>query len=162
MLVRKQSANGKMVNVFLKLRCCLSLLKELGCSIDALLTLKELLVLSAVYSDGLTHLDVKQMLNNLVNANQLNIIVNSQFLGISIKSTRLKVLTVKFQNPGGVYYSFAVQDKLLVLDVTTKAYEEYISFKIIGAYYGGANCRKGRRIFRKNNIMELNQVFIYY
>ena len=127
---------GKTVNAFLKLRYYLSLQRRLGCSIDALLIPRELLILSAVYSDGLTHIDVTQTLNSLINANQLNIIVNSQFLGIPIQSTRVKVLTVKFQNPSGVYYSFAVQDKSLFLDVTTKAFEEYTPFKIIGAYYG--------------------------
>lgn len=124
------------------------LAKELGCSTDSLLMPQELLILSAVYSDGITNIDVTQMLNNLINANQLNIMINNLFLGISIQSKRLKVLTVKFQNPCGVYYSYAVQGSTLILDTTTKVYTAAATFEIIGAYYGNSDdyCNAIQRI----------------
>ncbi len=114
------------------------LAKELGCSIDSLLMPKELLVLTAVYSDGAASFDVTQTVNNLINGNRLSITVCKQFLGVSIESSRLKVLTVKYQNPYGIYYSYAIENEVLELNETTTAFEIDNSFNIIGAYYGNS------------------------
>ena len=111
------------------------LAKALGCSVDALLVPKELLILEAIYSNGLTSMDVTSIVNNLVYDNKLNICVNTQFISVSIGSDRLKVLTIKYQTPNGSYYAFALQNEMLVIDISTGVTND-TTFKIIGAYYG--------------------------
>lgn len=71
----------------------------LDCSIDSLLSPRELFILEAVYTDGQTHIPVTHFLNDMVRDNALNIYVNTPFIGVLLESDRLKILTVKFQTP---------------------------------------------------------------
>ena len=57
-----------------------------------------------------------RVLDNLVRDNVLDIYVNPAFIGASMESDRLKVLTVKFQTPAGVGFSYALQNENLTLD----------------------------------------------
>lgn len=81
----------------------------LGTSIDSLLIPRKLIILNAVYSDGEKHFNVTQTVNNHVHSNRLNIIVNPQYLGVSIDSQRICILTVKYQTQNGTFFTLAVQ-----------------------------------------------------
>ena len=93
-----------------------ALAEALDCSIDSLLCPRELFILEAVYTDGEKEVPVTRFLDNLVRDNVLDIYVNQTFTGDSLESDRLKVLTVKFQTPEGVGFSYALQNQNLTLD----------------------------------------------
>lgn len=113
-----------------------ALAEALDCSIDSLLYPGELFILEAIYTDGQTHIPVTRFLNHMVRDNKLNIYVNPPFIGAALESDRLKVLTVKFQTPDGVYLSYALQNEPLILDRKSQGFTEDSSFQIIGACYG--------------------------
>lgn len=116
-----------------------SLAEALDCSIDALLRPGELLILEAVYTDGQMHIPVTHFVGDMVRDNRLNIFVNMQFIGANLESDRLKLLTVKYQTPKGVYYTYALQNENLILDVKeSDCIRDEKSFQIIGAYYGNS------------------------
>lgn len=116
-----------------------SLSEILGTTIDSLLTPKELLILNAVYSDGIKGINITQSVSGYVNGNKLNIIVNPLSLGLSLDSDRIGVLTVKYQTPDGIFFGFAVQDENLYIDLSAKNFATQTSINIIGAYYGNKN-----------------------
>ena len=113
-----------------------ALAEALDCSIDSLLCPRELFILEAVYTDGQTKVPVTRFLNNLVHDNVLDIYVNEPFIGASLDSDRLKLLTVKFQTPEGVGFSYALQNENLLLDKKSTGFVSDKAFQIIGAYYG--------------------------
>lgn len=115
-----------------------ALAEALECSIDSLLCPRELFILEAVYTDGQTQVPVTRFLENLVQDNTLNIYVNEAFIGASLESDRLKVLTVKFQVPEGVGFVYALQNDNLILDRKSAGFAADNAFQIIGAYYGNA------------------------
>lgn len=115
-----------------------ALAEALDCSIDSLLCARELFVLEAVYTDGQTHLPVTRFVNGLVRGNRLDLCVSEPFAGASLESDRLKILTVKFQTPDGIYFSYALQNEKLVLDTKSVCFANDREFEIIGAYYGNA------------------------
>lgn len=113
-----------------------ALAEALNCSIDSLLTPRELFILEAVYTDGQTKIPVTRFVNDMVRDNALNIYVNMPFIGASMESDRLKLLTVKFQTLNGIYFTYALQNENLVLDKESVCYAGDKPFQIIGAYYG--------------------------
>lgn len=112
------------------------LAEALDCSIDSLLCPKELFILEAVYTDGQTQVLVTRLLNDLVRGSRLACYVNPSLMGASIESDRLKILTVKYETPEGIRFSYAVQNENLMLDRKIVSYTGEESFQIIGAYYG--------------------------
>lgn len=115
----------------------LPLLAEvLGTSIDSLLIPQELIILQALISDGLASADVTRVLNNNVNGNRLYIAVNPVSMGVNMESDRIKVLTVKYQTPEGIYFNYKLENQYLSVDLTNKGFVPDLSMRIIGAYYG--------------------------
>ncbi len=114
------------------------LARVLGCTIDALLMPRELLVLEAVVADGKDSVDITQFINENVRDNKLNITVNKQCIPAAPESDRLIVLMLKYQTPRGVYYTFAAQDDILAIDKDCAGEQNSAPFAIIGAYYGNA------------------------
>ena len=115
-----------------------ALAEALDCSIDSLLCPRELFILEAIYTDGQTQVAVTRFLDHMVRDNALNIPVSEAFMGASIESERLKILTVKFQTPEGIRYAYALQNGSLFLDRKSADFEGENTFRIIGAYYGNA------------------------
>ncbi len=113
-----------------------ALAEALDCSIDSLLCPRELFILEAVYTDGEKEVPVTRFLDNLVRDNVLDIYVNQTFTGDSLESDRLKVLTVKFQTPEGVGFSYALQNQNLTLDRKSAGFEPEEAVRILDAYYG--------------------------
>ena len=113
-----------------------ALAEALDCSIDSLLCPRELFILEAVYTDGQTQVPVTRCLDNLVRDNGLDIYVNATFIGVSMESDRLKLLTVKFQTPEGVGLAYALQNENLVLDRKSTGFAPDRALRIVGAYYG--------------------------
>lgn len=112
------------------------LAEALDCSIDSLLCPRELFILEAVYTDGETHIPVTRFLDDLVRDNTLTIYVNTTFVGASLESGRLKMLTVKFQTPEGIFFTHALQNEPLFLNKRSVGFADDEVFQIIGAYYG--------------------------
>lgn len=112
------------------------LAEALDCSIDSLLCPRELFILEAVYTDGVEQVSVTRFVNDMVRNNALNIYVNAPFIGADFKSDRLKVLTVIFQTPKGIFYSYALQNENLILNKESTCFTGDKPFQIIGAYYG--------------------------
>lgn len=61
-----------------------SLAQTLDCSIDSLLSPRELFVLESVYTDGQTDIPVTHFVDNMVCGNALNIYVNTPFVRASL------------------------------------------------------------------------------
>lgn len=113
-----------------------SLAETLDCSIDSLLCPRELFILEAVYTDGKRHIPVTRFLNDRVRDNTLEIYVNTPFIGAGLEGGRLKILTVKFQTPEGIFFTHAIQNEPLFLDKKSVGSADDKAFQIIGAYYG--------------------------
>lgn len=113
-----------------------ALAEALDCSIDSLLCPRELFILEAVYTDGQTQVPVTRFLNDMVRDNTINIYVKPPFIGASIESDRLKLLLVKFQTPKGLFFSCALQNENLILDIKSEGFAGDRKFQIIRAYYG--------------------------
>ena len=113
-----------------------ALAKALDCSIDNLLLPKELFILEAVYTDGMTHVPVTEFINRLVRDNTLNIYVNPLFVGAALDSDRLKVLTIKYRTPDGIYFTYALQNESLLLNHNSSHFHCDETFRIVDAYYG--------------------------
>ncbi|MDE7297537.1 MAG: helix-turn-helix transcriptional regulator, partial [Lachnospiraceae bacterium] len=113
-----------------------ALAEALDCSIDSLLYPRELFILEAVYTDGKTHIPVTNFVNNMVRDNTLNIFINAAFIGACLESDRLKLMTVKFQTPKGIFFACALQNENLVLDKESVGFAGDRPFQLIGAWYG--------------------------
>ena len=117
-----------------------ALANTLGCSIDSLLMPRELFILEAVYTDGCTHIPVTGFIDSFVRGNELSITICSPFIGEQIESSRLKLLTVKYQTPDGIFFTYALQNETLHIAASRKGenFEKNFHEKlhIIGAYYG--------------------------
>ncbi len=114
-----------------------ALARTLGCTIDTILIPQELVILEAYYSDGIESVEVTHTLHRLVRDNRLQLCVNSITLGISLASDRLKILTLKYNTPAGIFYAHAVQDEFLDVDISsTDALTNDQPFVLLGAYYG--------------------------
>ncbi len=142
------------------------LAEALDCSIDSLLYPRELFILEAVYTDGEAHIPVTHFINNLVRDNTLNIYVNPPFTGVCLESDRVKVLTVKYQTPKGIFYTFSTQNEKLVLDKESESHRGDRDFQVIGAYYGndkGYSSVMGKMehydYFRWNSIAVNHEIF---
>lgn len=113
-----------------------ALAEALDCSIDSLLCPREFFVLEAVYTNGETHIPVTHFINDMVRDNVLSIYVNEPFLGISLVGERLKMLTIKYQTPKGIFFSYVLQNDSIVLDKESVYFAGDQPFQIIDAYYG--------------------------
>lgn len=133
----------------------------LGTSIDSLLIPQELVILSAVFSDGLTSLDVTRILNNNINGNKLYMAVNSLCLGTSIDSNRISVLLVKYQTPNGIYFDYKVENEYIAMDLKEKADARISTMDIIGAYYGNKDDNRDCMVKMKHyDYFEWNEIHV--
>lgn len=112
------------------------LARVLGCSIDSILVPKELFVLEAVYTDGAASVDVTQTINSHIYDNELRICINSHFIGVNMESDRLKVLTVKYQTPEGIFYTYSLENEMLHIEISSVGYSNKAAYELLGAYYG--------------------------
>jgi transcriptional regulator with XRE-family HTH domain len=112
------------------------LAKTLDCSIDSILIPKELQILSAAYGDGVVSFDVTRLLDGFVNNNKLNVVINRQVFGYDFESERLAILTIQYQTPSGVFFTYLCDNSILSLDVNSKEYITDGSLRIVGAFFG--------------------------
>ena len=113
------------------------LAKTLGSSIDSILMPQELQILSAVYTDGETCIDVTQHINRFIIGNELKVTANEQVIGSTLLSQRLKYLVIKYQSPNGVYFIYTKKEDNLSIDVNTKGYEvKSGALQYLSAFYG--------------------------
>ncbi|MDF2544385.1 MAG: helix-turn-helix protein [Herbinix sp.] len=124
-----------------------SIASVLCTSIDALLMPRELVILSANYTDGVKTIDVTQNVNNHVKGNVLNITVNAQFLGVTMDTPRVTLVIVKFQSPEGVFYDYALENEVLYVDQYKMTHCAGDTLQLIGAYYG--NKQNARSVMQK-------------
>lgn len=107
-----------------------------NCSIDTILNPKELQILCAAVTDGETSIDVTKYISGLVHDNKLNLIFSSRLFPVKIEGSKIKVLTLKYQTPGGSFVVFVSENEILYLDVNSEHHLAENTIKIIGAYYG--------------------------
>ncbi|WNS41999.1 helix-turn-helix transcriptional regulator [Paenibacillus sp. MMS20-IR301] len=120
----------------------------LGHSIDSILLPQELVVLSAVYTDGQSELDVTQFVNQFVTGNRLSLSVGDQTFPQPLTSDRMKLLLVTYETPSGVYSAYVEKDQQLTLDIHSAGYTaEDKALRILYATYG--NERAGRSVLNK-------------
>lgn len=87
--------------------------RALGHSIDSILLPRELVILSAVYTDGSEEVDVSHRLDAFVSGDSLRLRVQETELAAVLDGDRMKVLLVKFETPAGIFFTFASQGELL-------------------------------------------------
>jgi transcriptional regulator with XRE-family HTH domain len=113
-----------------------TLAQALGTSIDTLLVPQELVILNAIFTDGVTEVDVTRNLNNNINGNKLYVAVNAQFMGVTFDSNRINVLVVKYQTPDGIFFDYKLENQYLSIDLENKTFVNGSPMDIIGAFYG--------------------------
>lgn len=92
------------------------LARVLGQSIDSILLPRQLVVLSAVYTDGEDQEDVTQRVNAFVSGDRLRLRVEEGELAAgSAAGDRVKVLLVKLEAPAGIFFICALEGELLDL-----------------------------------------------
>ncbi|KAI7266219.1 hypothetical protein KC345_g8219 [Hortaea werneckii] len=117
-------------------------------SIDSILLPQELVVLSAIYTDGQQELDVTQFVNHFVASNRLSLIAGDQTFPQSLDSDRPKLLLVTYETPAGTYSTYVLKDQLLAIDLHSTGYTcGGNELQIILANYG--NERANRSVLQK-------------
>lgn len=117
-------------------------------SIDSILLPQELVVLSAIYTDGQQELDVTQFVNHFVTSNRLSLIAGNQTFPQSLDSDRPKLLLVTYETPAGTYSTYVLKDQLLAIDLHSTGYTcGGNELQIILANYG--NERANRSVLQK-------------
>ncbi|WP_052429279.1 helix-turn-helix domain-containing protein [Paenibacillus borealis] len=91
-------------------------------SIDSILLPQELVVLSAIYTDGRQELDVTHFVNQFVTSSRLSLIAGDQVFPQSLEGDRLKLLLITYETPAGSYSTYVLKDQLLVIDVHSTGY----------------------------------------
>lgn len=91
-------------------------------SIDSILLPQELVVLSAIYTDGRQELDVTHFVNQFVTANRLSLIAGGHSFPQALNGDRLKLLLVTYETPAGTYSTYALKDQLLTIDLHSAGY----------------------------------------
>lgn len=94
----------------------------LGHSIDSILMPQELVILTAMYTDGLEFHDVTHFVNQFVIGNRLTLTFYDQTFPIDMNNDRLKVLLIKYQTPTGTYSTYVLKDQFLSIDVHSQDY----------------------------------------
>lgn len=117
-------------------------------SIDSILLPQELVVLSAIYTDGRQELDVTHFVNQFVTSNRLSLIAGDQVFPQSLAGDRLKLLLVTYETPAGIYSTYVLKDQLLVIDVHSTGYVSGGNeLQILEANYG--NEQANRSVLQK-------------
>jgi len=109
----------------------------LGHSIDSILLPQELVILSALYTDGHEEHDVTHFVNQFVTGNRLALTVSDHIFPKYMNSSRLKLLLIKYQTPTGIFSTYALKGTLLEIDLYTKdpvCHSEELEF--VTAVYG--------------------------
>ena len=114
------------------------LAKTLNCSIDTVLLPEELTILEAIYTDGLTSINVTQIVSYHIRDNKINICVSGQAIGTIIESDRPKLLTVKYQSPNGTFYTYAMENEIIHINMNN-GQTNNMPYLLLGAYYGNAD-----------------------
>lgn len=90
--------------------------RVLGQSIDSILLPRQLVVLSAVYTDGEDQEDVTQRVNAFVSGDRLRLRVEEgELAAASATGDRMKVLLMKVEAPAGIFFICAQEGELLDL-----------------------------------------------
>lgn len=111
--------------------------KVLGCPIDHILLPQELIVLSAVYTDGHMSEDVTFYVNARVTGSKLLFPISELTLPAPLSGGRMKLLVVKYETPTGVFYTCVPQGEVLTLDtLSTGALLPQEGLRFIYGRYG--------------------------
>ncbi len=90
--------------------------RVLGQSIDSILLPRQLVVLSAVYTDGDDQEDVTQRVNAFVSGDRLRLRVeDGELAAAAATCDRMKVLLMKLEAPAGIFFICAPEGELLDL-----------------------------------------------
>ncbi|MEK3796586.1 helix-turn-helix transcriptional regulator [Paenibacillus sp. FSL R7-0204] len=112
-------------------------------SIDSILLPQELVVLSAIYTDGQQELDVTQLVNQFVASDRLSLIPGEHLFPHSWNDGRLKLLLVTYETPDGMYSTFVLKDQLLKIDIHSNGYVSSSNeLQIIAAHYGNEQAHR--------------------
>jgi len=126
------------------------LARVLGHSIDSILLPLELVILSAVYTDGLESRDLTAFLSSFVAGDRLLFPVSEETLPFDLPGERVKVLLVKYQLPSGSYAATAWQGSTLKIgpgEHLGTALPAGGELAIVDAFYG--NERASRSVMSK-------------
>lgn len=120
----------------------------LGHPIDSILLPQELVVLSAICTDGQQELEVTRLVNPFVTSDRLSLIAGDHLFPAAWTNDRLKLLLVTYETPAGVYSTYVLKDQLLTIDAGSSGYSvSNGELQIIAAYYG--NDRMNRNVLAK-------------
>ncbi|WP_405106163.1 helix-turn-helix transcriptional regulator [Paenibacillus sp. FSL K6-1217] len=112
-------------------------------SIDSILLPQELVVLSAIYTDGQQELDVTQLVNQFVASDRLSLIPGEHLFPHSWTGSRLKLLLVTYETPDGMYSTFVMKDQPLTIDIHSNGYVSTSDeLQIIAAHYGNEQAHR--------------------
>ncbi|QUL55250.1 helix-turn-helix transcriptional regulator [Paenibacillus tritici] len=111
--------------------------------IDSILLPQELVVLSAICTDGQQELDVTHLVNQFVASDRLSLVAGEPLFPHSWTDGRLKLLLVTYETPAGIYSTYVLKDQLLTIDVHSDGYTSGGNeLQIIAANYGNEQANR--------------------
>ncbi|WP_058301144.1 helix-turn-helix domain-containing protein [Gorillibacterium timonense] len=129
--------------------------RALGHSIDSLLMPQELIILSAVYTDGSESHDVTSYLNSFITGSRLTFPVNEHTLPYELSGDRIKVLLVKYELPSGIHAAYVRKGKSLAIDSTAPGVPlQPGELIVMDAFYGNEQAHR--------NVMKKLQHYQYF
>lgn len=98
--------------------------RVLGHSIDSILLPRQLMVLSATYTDGEEQEDVTQRVNAFVSGDSLKLRVQHEELAAAAEADdRIRLLLVKLETPSGIFFACACEGEVMEIRLANGAPE---------------------------------------
>lgn len=115
------------------------LARILDVSIDDLFRDGRLIIIEAVFGDGVEAIHVTKRLNRLIENNTLNVLASSSILGVTTSEERVAYLTLKYQSLHGICYKLFLEGELILLDqndIPIELPDSNSALSIIAGRYG--------------------------
>lgn len=115
------------------------LARILDISLDELFRDGSLIILEAIFGDGIEAIQVTKRLNRLIENNSLNVLASSSILGVNTSKERVAYLTLKYQTSHGICYKVLLEGETILLDhndIPSELPDSDSALSIIAGRYG--------------------------
>ncbi len=112
--------------------------KSLGVTIDELFSTNNLIILEAIYGDGIESFNVTKKLSRLIENESINIPLSAALLGYGTKDNRASFLLLKYQTLKGICYAVLRENENLIIssDDVSPISKQDDGLRIVAGCYG--------------------------